>query len=377
MEASLAWEGSLKLHADKIVLTCVSSDVGGSLRIPAHFSGICSLKPSYHRLSHRGTSAYKPTGLIVNVVSGPMAARVADLDFFCRAAFGHAAPDVLPLKYQEVDAARPLRFGYCASGPFMEVSPLCRRAVLGTVRHLRAAGHNVVEFTFPENFQALLPIFYEIMSADGWRFYLEKLRGERREANLKPLLSYAAFPNWIKTACSWIFRLVCRDARAASVVSAISAKDAYQLIDVQQRIEQIDRSFREAIDASGIDVLLTPVHALPATPHDAFPHIHFCAVYTFAWNMLNQPIGVLPAAYFDKAKDVVPGTWPRHFSRSNLFSPNLMERAAQQHYHPKQSPDLPAGVQIVGRTNEDEKVLHAMFIVEEVLKTARLDVAAK
>ena len=344
------------------------SDIGGSLRIPAHFSGIFSFKPSYNRLSNQGTTSYKPVHIAVEPVMGPMATCSADLRLFCEATFGHRAIDVMPLKYQNVKNINPIIFGYCNIYPFMQVSPACHRAVIETIDKLNADGQTVIEYEFPRSFDRLASAFYEIMSADGWRFYFDKLEGETREKNLQNLLKYAALPNWIKTIVGWIAGLALKDKRASSIIKGISRKDVYQIHKIQVEIDEIIKEFSRSIEASGIDILIMPVHVLPATPNGSFGDIHFCAAHTFMWNLLNQPIGVMPVSKFDSIKDTIPGSWPRAFKFSDIFKTDLLDRAAQHWYNPKGIPELPLGIQVIGKSNEDERVLHAMSTIEKLLK---------
>lgn len=59
----------------------LGSDAGGSIRVPAHFCGICGLRPTEDLLSNRGHLKYpnKPQGRRHIVVPGPFAKNVDDL----------------------------------------------------------------------------------------------------------------------------------------------------------------------------------------------------------------------------------------------------------------------------------------------------------
>ena len=319
-------------------------------------------------MSNLGSTSYKPVHIAVEPVMGPMATCVEDLKLFCDSTFGHIAPDVIPLKYQKSDRKKHFTFGYSKKYPFMQVSPVCDRAVIETVDKLKYSDQKVIEFEFPSSFDRLATAFYEIMSADGWQFYFEKLKNEKRENNLRKLLSYASLPNWIKRITSWFAGLILKDSRAAEIIKAISKKDVYQIHKIQVEIDQINKDFIKAIEALEIDVLIMPVHVLPATPNGSFGDIHFSAAHTFMWNLLNQPIGVMPVAKFDSSKDVIEGIWPRKFKFSDVFSSDLLDRVLQNWYNIKGIENLPVGIQIIGKSNEDEKVIDAMFLIETILK---------
>lgn len=299
---------------------------------------------------------------------GPMATCTADIELFCQSTMGHCAPDVVPLKYRNLKKDSFV-FAYSNSYPFMNVSPLCKRAVSETIEKLKASGQKVIEYEFPKNFDNLAYAFYEIMSADGWKFYFDKLKGENREKNLTKLLRYASMPNWIKSFASWISSLILKDKRAIRLIKSISVKNVYKIHEIQIEIDRIANEFIESIDKLGIDILIMPVHVLPATQNNSFGDIHFCAAHTFMWNLLNQPIGVIPICSFDPTKDTVIGSWPRNFKMSDIFSEELLDRAAQNWYNPQGIVDLPAGIQVIGKSNDDENVIEAMKLIEKLMSS--------
>jgi Asp-tRNA(Asn)/Glu-tRNA(Gln) amidotransferase A subunit family amidase len=98
----------------------IGSDGGGSIRVPAHFCGICGLKPTPGRIP--GTGHYPPcVGPFAQLgVVGPMARTVRDLEML----FGVlAGPDIgdpssVPVPFRTIKAAdvRGLRVGMFVDG---------------------------------------------------------------------------------------------------------------------------------------------------------------------------------------------------------------------------------------------------------------------
>ena len=100
------------------------SDLGGSLRIPASFTGVVGLRPSPGRVAH-GPAAM-PFGL--NSVEGPMGRTVADVALMLDMMVGEHIVDPISLPaptYSYLEEARsPRKFGKVAYSPDLGVNPI-------------------------------------------------------------------------------------------------------------------------------------------------------------------------------------------------------------------------------------------------------------
>src|SRR5712691_12960864 len=103
----------------------IGSDGGGSIRVPAHFSGICGLKPTPGRVPGTGhyPVGYGPFALIG--VVGPMARTVEDLQllFNVIAGYDYADPASSPVPVETFadHRKRDLRIGYYVDDGFSAV----------------------------------------------------------------------------------------------------------------------------------------------------------------------------------------------------------------------------------------------------------------
>ena len=128
----------------------VGSDGGGSIRVPAHFSGICGLKPTPGRIP--STGHFPPSGgpfALIGVV-GPMARTVDDLKLLFEVMQGPddgescAAP--VPLRWPKAEEVNRLRVGYFEDDGRTPVTPEIRDAVRTAADFLRRAGLEVEPF---------------------------------------------------------------------------------------------------------------------------------------------------------------------------------------------------------------------------------------
>jgi amidase len=207
------------------------SDIGGSIRMPAHFCGVYGHKPSYNLVPLRGHSPpYVPEGAgLVLAVVGPLARTAADLGL---------ALDVL-------------------AGPD-EGEATGYRLALPPPRHARLADYRVLLV----DDHPLTPLDDEIRAGlNGLADGLEKLGAKVARASDR-------LPDLAQIQATFMGLLMPAMSRGQPGAQTISAHEWMALLDTQA---QNRRQWAELFEA--FDVVLTPVHGAPAFPHDDEPDL--------------------------------------------------------------------------------------------------------
>ena len=128
----------------------VGSDGGGSIRVPAHFCGICGLKPTPGRIPATGhfppgAGAFSWIGVV-----GPMARTIADVRTLFEVMAGPDVGDALsapvPLRSYRSEELRAMRIGILESSALGVASPETRAAVEQAAKLLAAQGFTVEPF---------------------------------------------------------------------------------------------------------------------------------------------------------------------------------------------------------------------------------------
>ena len=171
----------------------VGSDGAGSVRVPAHFSGICGLKPTPGRIP--ATGHYPPSlgpFALLGVV-GPLARTVADLQLLFEAIAGPDKGDAcaapVPLRRLSDAEVRKIRIGYFEDDGRTPVTPETRAAVRTAAEALKQQGFEVEPFR-PEGLERARQLLW-LFFGFGARMLLGKEFEGRASNQIPALMQYA------------------------------------------------------------------------------------------------------------------------------------------------------------------------------------------
>jgi Asp-tRNA(Asn)/Glu-tRNA(Gln) amidotransferase A subunit family amidase len=291
----------------------VGSDGGGSIRVPAHFCGICGLKPTPGRIPSTGhfPKAGGPFALLG--VVGPMARTVEDLRVLFEVMAGpdDGDPCSVPVK---VSSRYPVAgaqnwilgdaFGFFADDGRTPVTEETRAAVEHAASTLMNCGFRVERFR-PEGLEEARQLWWEFFGTAGGMILepmIQAAMSRGQEFEMSPILR--EFVSWTKAAPAHT---------GDSLLAAWLGRDA-----VREKILLQMRKY---------PVLICPVAAIPAFGHGEREwqmegkKVKYLDAWSYCewFNLLGFPAVVVPVGHSERG--------------------------------------LPIGVQIVGRPWEEEVVL--------------------
>lgn len=358
----------------------IGSDVAGSVRAPAAWSGIYSLRCSTGRWPKMGMNTSMPGQEGIPSVFSPMARTLDDLTYFTKSLIGMKPWEVdytvhpLPWRQEIYDTTlekKKLRIGVMRSDDVVPPSPAIARAVDLAASALKAAGHEIIDITpssFPPQHKPLdaLRIASTLLCADGGKTYYSFFRTfEWMDSGAQQFYFYGTtLPSIFRYMHYLWVRYVRRDWIWASLLQnfrAISAFENWQWVAKREAFRATWFDWLSKPEQS-FDFLLCPANATPALPHYAMRDACSSCGYTFLFNLLDYTAGVIPVTKVDAQMDALP----KDFKATN----GVME-GAYRHYDSVAMAGLPCAVQVVGGVPgrlQEEKTLAAMKVVVEALK---------
>ncbi|HTF43849.1 MAG TPA: amidase [Terriglobales bacterium] len=289
----------------------IGSDGGGSIRVPAHFCGICGLKPTPGRIPITGHFPVSVGPFALTGVAGPIARTVADLKTLFEAVQGFddgdasAAP--VSLRQRSRQDLENIRIGYFEDDGRIPVTRETHEAVRTAVKGLRDAGVRVDSFC-PPGLELARQLWWKFFGVAGGMLLRPMMEGH--EADLSPILK--EFSGWVAAEPSHT---------GQSLLDTWMQRDVLRLQILQEM-----RAY---------PILVCPVASVPAFRHGERnwnidgQNVRYLDAWSYCewFNLLGFPAAVVPAG---------------------------------------RSPEgLPIGVQIVGRPWEEELVLEAAAVIEQ------------
>ncbi|KAJ5761522.1 Amidase [Penicillium manginii] len=357
----------------------IGSDVAGSVRVPAAWSGIYSLRCSTGRWPKAGVSTSMPGQEGIPSVFSPMARTLNDLTYFTRAIinmqpwkYDHS---VHPISWRgdlETEAqSKPLRIGLMSNDGVVPPTPAIERAIATTVAALTEAGHTVSEITPPSNADPFtgLNLASQLLNSDGCHHFESNLHTfEPSDPGANQLRRVAHLPQPIRYLYYLYVRYIKRDKVTATLIRNFGPKTAAQLWPLTAARESFRATWHQWWDAETqqYDFILCPVNATPALPHKAMHDAVSSCGYTFLWNLLDYSAGVIPVGHVDAVRDALVAPYKTVLKR--LGADNGIARGAWKHYDSGKMAGLPTAVQVVGRRWQEEQVLGYMAAVEKALE---------
>jgi len=256
----------------------VGSDGGGSVRVPAHFCGICALKPTPGRIPSTGHFPPSAGPFALLGVVGPMARTVADLKILFEVMQGpdegdpYAAP--VPVQWPSWEHLKRLRVGYFEDDGRTPVTPETRAAVRRAADVLQQARLDVRPFR-PEGLEQARQLWWQLFGVAGAILLADMTKG--RESDLGAI--FKEFQHWTATE---------RPHSAQTLLETWIQRD-----ELRAKVLAQMRDF---------PVLLCPVASIPAFHHGerGWTIDGKTVRYLDAWsycewfNLLGMPAAVVP-----------------------------------------------------------------------------------
>jgi Asp-tRNA(Asn)/Glu-tRNA(Gln) amidotransferase A subunit family amidase len=277
----------------------IGSDVAGSVRAPAHFSGCYSLRCSTGRWPKVGMNTSMHGQEAIPSVFSPMARTLNDLTYFTRSLVGMQPwkydYTVHPLEWRqhiedEYMEKKKLRVGVMRTDGVVDPAPACARALDKVALALAAEGHEVFDVTPPSPYEALV-LASQLLMSDGGKTFMSFFRtGEWNDSGAAQMVYYMNLPRPIRYLYYLWVKYVKGDSVWAGLLRDFHAKTAYEYWQLAYKREAYKAKFFTWWDDSKMDVMITPPNATPAVPHDGMHDAVSSCGYTFLFNLVCIPL---------------------------------------------------------------------------------------
>ena len=341
----------------------IGTDIGGSIRVPAHFCGISGLKPTVDRMSNRGMVAGLAGQETIRGQAGPMGRTVADV----RALFSLIGPEasapldprVAPVPLGDVDAVdvSGLKVGVFTDDDVLPTSLACRRAVTQSRAALEARGVTVVDIE-PVHADEIVFAYFAAMSADGGDTLASQIEPEDLDKALTVLFRTVRAPRRAKFAAGLALQ-VAGERTAGRILEVVHKKSVAELWALTARLRELRNDVFDTWRGLGLDAVICPPFATVALPHGMSRELSVAGALSMRFNLLDFPAGSVPVTRVRPDETVRPDVDQKERSGRLLAQVDAG------------SAGLPVGVQVVAPPFREDRVLALMQAIEDGCKDAK------
>ena len=332
----------------------LGNDIGGSLRIPAAFCGITSIRPTAGRTpDHCGHGLpVGQRGIVAQV--GPMARRVDDLTLALGILDRARNPSLDPgPELGDPADVEPstLRFATFTDDGEFPVAPAARRAVAEAAQMLTAAGAKRVEWQMPA-LRRVSDLFFACLSADRGEAFKRLLQGNRVDPRIRSLLLTARMPPWLRRFAAAGLSTI-GQRRSATLVRRFASGTVDDYWQTVEAIGNWRRDFLRSLQTSDgpIDLILCPAFAVPAQRHGASLLMPLPGAYALLASVTGFPAGIVPVTRVRAGEE-----------SDRARGRDQIEEVARE--SERDSAGLPITVQVIARPWCDHVALAAMAWIE-------------
>lgn len=320
----------------------VGTDIGGSIRAPAAFSGCYGLRPTTRRISTwGGVSSGKGQESVV-AVAGPLTNSVEDIELFMKSYINEGKPWdfdqwCIPVLWRDVAKPNPsdITVAVMKDDGTVKPHPPIARGIQTVADKLKAAGVNVIEFD-PIGIEEAYDVVHTMYSVDN-----NDAQKEMIKPSGEPLLPLT------KWALSY---------GGGDKVYTITENR-----ELNYKRDNLRKKYNDYFVQQKVDFIISPTYVgtAPVCIEDGIAGPLYWG-YTSLFNLLDLPTLVLPTQlYQDPAIDV----------KETDFKPrNEIEKIEHDKYIPELFKGAPIAFQLTGRRYFDEEVCAFGKVLDEILK---------
>jgi fatty acid amide hydrolase len=294
----------------------IGSDIGGSIRNPAHNNGVFGFKPTTGRICHYGHLDLSPYfdahahQQYIKVTMGPLCKSADDVDIIMsiigqeklnNGLDGNIPPTNWNESKVKIDKSKT-KVGYFSEmKEIIGSSRLTKKAISSVVASLEKSGVECVEFTVPEYTKWMAPLLLQIFVSDGNSegIFDTASHGIKIIQSYEDMVLALKLPIWFRKFLVLILTLLSKITKKISFRFIMMLYGTIQLQpdnlfkDVAKQVE-LSIGFLREMNEQKITHLICPTFPVAAPEHRKIKGIILGAFWTGLFNFIGNPSCVVP-----------------------------------------------------------------------------------